>query len=68
MFRGVDNRDSNPGSLKQIAHVIMCSQTDQPSPGESIKDVYNISICMFLQYSENLAKIFDVRSSSMCLA
>ena len=48
--------------------VIMCSQTDQISPGGYIKDVYNVTICMFPQYTENLAKKFDVRSSSMCLA
>jgi hypothetical protein len=37
--------------------VIMCSQTHQISPGGSIKDVYSVTICMLLQYTENLAKI-----------
>ena len=38
--------------------VIMCSQTHQISPGGSIKNVYNVTIYMFLQYTENLATIF----------
>ena len=32
MFRGVDNRDSNPGSLKQIAHM---QNTDSLTAGKS---------------------------------
>ena len=38
--------------------VIMFSQTHQISPGESIKNVYNVTIYMFRQYTENLATIF----------